>query len=166
MSAAPALRNEPAAQVAILAFSGEMDKLFAALAIANAAAAAGMEVTIFFTFWGLSAIRRQAGALGKGFLDRLLGWMTPVGCGRLPVSRMNFGGLGASFFRWLMRERNVQDLESLLADAQDLGVRLVACQTSLHVMGVRREELLEGVEFGGVAKYVEIASRAKINLCV
>lgn len=152
----------------IVAFSGEMDRMFAALSLASASAACGLETTVFFTFWGLSALRKPAAksGLGKSWLDRMLARMLPAGCGKLPVSRMNFGGGGAAFFRWLMHSRNVQSAGDLLDDARALGVRLVACQMSLDVLGLRREELIDGIEIGGAATFLQDASESTVTLFV
>jgi peroxiredoxin family protein len=152
----------------IVAFSGEMDRMFAALSLASASAACGLETTIFFTFWGLAALRKPKGTGGarKSWLDWLVGRMLPSGCGSLPVSSMNFGGAGAWFFRWLMRSRNVQSVAEMLNDARSLGVRLVACQMSLDVLGLRREELIDGVEIGGAATYLQDASESTVTLFV
>ncbi len=157
----------------IVAFSGEMDRLFAALSIASASAACGLESTVFFTFWGLAALRKpdaggtpEAGPVKKKWLDRILGAAIPAGCARLPVSAMNFGGAGAAFFRWLMRRRNVQSPQDVLLNAQALGVRLIACQMSLQVLGLSREELIEGVEIGGAATFVRDAAESTVTLFV
>lgn len=151
----------------IVAFSGDMDKLFAALTIAAGAAASGLETTVFFTFWGLAALRVPARARkNKSWLDGMLGKMIPAGCGGLPVSAMNFGGAGAGFFRWLMRRRNVQSVAEIMADAQELGVRMVACQMSLGVLGLDRDELMEGIAIGGVATYLADAAESTVTLFV
>ena len=151
----------------IVAFSGEMDRLFAALSMASASAACGLETTIFFTFWGLAALRRPGTRRAtKPWVDRLLGRMLPSGCESLPVSAMNCGGMGAIFFRWLMRRKNVQSTGEVLQDAQALGVRLIACQMSLDVLGLAQEELIEGVEIGGAAKFLRDASESTVTLFV
>lgn len=161
------MQATPHRKTTIIAFSGEMDKLFAALSLASASAACGLETTVFFTFWGLAALRKPGSSgAGKSLLNRMLGRMLPTGCARLPVSAMNFGGAGAMFFRWLMRSRNVQSPNELLEDARSLGVRLVACQTSLDVLGLRHEELLDGVEVGGAATFLKDASESGMTLFV
>ena len=151
-----------------MAFSGEMDRLRAALTLANGAAACGMQATLFFTFWSLAALRdpkRPARGV-KTWLDRLLRAMLPSGSGRLPISSMNFGGAGAAFFSYVLRKRNVQSLTELLADAQELGVRLVVCQMSLGVLGLTAGDLLDGVEFGGLTAFLEEASDSAVTLFV
>ena len=150
----------------IIAFSGDMDKLFATFVIATGAAATGMEVSIFFTFWGLNAIRQRAVLKGKGLCEKLMALMLPSGPARLGTSRMNMFGAGPVFFRYVMKKRNVQSLPDLVAMAREAGVRLVACQTSIEVMGIRKEELIDGVEFGGVATYLADARDSRISLFI
>lgn len=150
----------------LVVFSGEMDTLFAACTIASGAAAMGMEVSMYFTFWGLNAIRT-----GKSFKDKTLGekmvlCMLPGGPASVPTSRMNMAGLGPMFFKHLMKQRNVESLPNLVELIQELGVRMIACETSMTVMGVKRDELVAGVEFGGVATYLEDAAKSKITLFV
>jgi len=150
----------------IIAFSGDMDRLFATFAIATGAAATGMQVSIFFTFWGLNAIRRRTIVRGKSLCEKLMALMLPSGPARLGTSKMNMLGAGPAFFRHVMRKRNVQSLPDLVATAKEAGVRLVACQTSMDVMGIRKEELLDGVEFGGVATYLADARDSRITLFI
>ena len=150
----------------IVAFSGDMDKLFATFVIATGAAVTGMEVSIFFTFWGLNAIRQKAVLKGKGLCEKLMALMLPSGPSRLGTSRLNMFGAGPAFFRYVMKKRNVQSLPDLVAMAREAGVRLVACQTSMEVMGIRKEELIDGVEFGGVATYLADARDSKITLFI
>ena len=150
----------------IIAFSGDMDKLFATFVLATGAAAAGMQVSIFFTFWGLNAIRQKALLRGKTLYGKLMALMLPSGPARLGTSRMNMLGMGPAFFRYVMKKRNVQSLPDLVAMARQAGVRLVACQTSMEVMGIRKEELIDGVETGGVATYLADARDSRISLFI
>lgn len=158
--------KEASKSATILVMSGDMDRVFAALACANAAAAMGKQTTVFFSFWGVSVLRSKRRVKGKPVLEQILAAMIPVGTGRLPLSRMNCGGLGACFFRWWMRKKHVQDLESLLEDARDLGVRIVSCEISMEMMGLRREEMIEGVAFAGVTSFVKEAGGAGMTLFV
>ncbi|MEZ5398988.1 MAG: DsrE/DsrF/DrsH-like family protein [Bryobacteraceae bacterium] len=153
-------RALPCKKLAILVFSGEMDRVFSALAMANAAAAMGMDATVFFSFWGAAVLRKAASPAGKPLIERLLGRMMPAGPDVLPVSRMNFGGLGAVFFRWWMGKKQMQSLTEMLDDARDLGVRLMICETSLAVMGFRRDEIIAGVESCGVTGFLRHASES------
>ena len=155
-------------RMTIVAFSGEMDRLQAALTMANGAVACGMEATVFFTFWSLAALRdpKRCPRPGGIWLDRLLRRMLPTGSSRLPISNMNFGGAGAAFFRYVLRTRKAQSLRELLADARELGVRLVACQMSLGVLGLSAGDLLDNVETGGLAGFLEEASDSAVTLFV
>jgi peroxiredoxin family protein len=152
---------------AILVMSGDMDRMFAALSIANGAAAMGMETTLFFSFWAVCALRvRPRQGTSKGWIERAIAWALPAGAGTLPVSRMNYGGAGAWFFRWWMKRQHMQTLGEMLADAQEMGVKLVACEVSMQMMGLRRGDLMEGVEFGGVARFVKEARHARLSLFI
>lgn len=151
----------------IVVFSGDLDKALAALIIANGAAAAGSKVTLFFTFWGLNILRRpEKVATSKGFVERMFGWMMPRGPGKLKLSKMHMGGLGSAMIKGIMQKHRVPPLEALLASAQQAGVRLVACTMTMDLMGFKKEELREGVEFGGVAMYLNQAEAGNVNLFV
>ncbi len=150
----------------IVLFSGDMDKTMAALVIATGAATMGMEVSIFCTFWGLMALRRGRRLDGKGLLEKALQVMTPVGIPQMNPSRLAFGGAGARIFRKLMRDKNVQSPEELFALARELGVKLLACQMSMDVMGIREDELIEGVPVAGVAAYLADAADSKVTLFI
>lgn len=152
----------------IVVFSGEMDKVMAALVIANGAAALGGKVTLFFTFWGINALRREqaVSARGKSVLDRMFGWMLPRGLGALPLSKMNFAGAGTRLMKYQMASKNLPNLPGLLGSAKLSGVRLVACTMAMEAMGIRADELIDGVVLGGVADYLESAERSGTNLFV
>ena len=137
----------------IVVFSGEMDKAFAAFIMATGAAAAGMEVTMFFTFWGLKTIQK-GNLTGKGFFGRMLGLMNRGGIDRIGPSRFNFGGLGRWMFKKMMRDKGTTSLPELRQTAIDLGVKLLACQMSMDVMEITREDLIDEVEdIVGAATY-------------
>ncbi len=151
----------------IIVFSNDFDRALASFVLANGAAAAGKEVTMFFTFWGLSVIRKpDAPHVVKDFMGRMFGMMLPKHAGGLSLSHMNFGGLGPKMMKSRMKAKRVDMLETMIAQARQAGVRLIACQMSMDIMGVKREELLDGVEIGGVATYMEAASSAGINLFI
>ncbi|MCA9258266.1 MAG: DsrE/DsrF/DrsH-like family protein [Planctomycetales bacterium] len=156
----------PADRATIVAFSGDMDKLMAAFIIATGAAAMGMEVCLFFTFWGLAAVKKQTLYRGKGILERLMAAMLPSGPHRLSTSKMNFLGAGPTFFKTVMRRKNVTSLPELVELAQELDVKMVACEMSMGVMGVTREEMIEGLEYGGVAAYLGDAAQSKVTLFI
>ena len=152
----------------LVVFSQEMDKVMAALVIANGALALGGPATLFFTFWGLNALRRGGPVTvsGKTFMDKMFGFMMPRGLDRLSLSHMSFGGLGTRLMKWRMGSKNLPNLHTLLADAQAAGVRLVACSMSMEAMGIRAEELIPGVEIGGVAEFLGAASKTRANLFI
>ncbi|HOT61691.1 MAG TPA: FAD-dependent oxidoreductase [Treponemataceae bacterium] len=150
-----------------IVFSNDMDRALASFVLANGAAATGREVTMFFTFWGLSVIRkRRSPRVRKDFLGRMFGMMLPKGMGKLSLSAMNFAGIGPKLMRFRMKTKNVDQLESMFAQARMAGVRLVACQMSMDIMGIKAEELLDGVEIGGVASYLEAAAGSGVNLFI
>lgn len=151
----------------IIVFSDDMDKALASFVLANGAASAGKKPTMFFTFWGLSVIkRRKKPAVKKDFMGRMFSMMLPAHLDDLSLSKMNFGGLGALMMRGRMKAKRVDQLDAMMAQALRAGVRLVACQMSMDIMGVAREELVDGVEIGGVATYMEAASQANVNLFI
>jgi peroxiredoxin family protein len=152
-------------KVSLIVFSGDMDKVMGAFIIANGAAAFDMEVTMFFTFWGLKAI--QKGTLtGKGFFGKMLGLMNRGGADRLGPSKFNFGGLGRWMFKKMMKRHNVTPLPALVKQARELGVRLIACEMSMNVMEIGKEHFIDGVELGGVATFIAEASDSKIQLFI
>jgi NADPH-dependent 2,4-dienoyl-CoA reductase/sulfur reductase-like enzyme/peroxiredoxin family protein/rhodanese-related sulfurtransferase/TusA-related sulfurtransferase len=139
----------------LVVFSAELDRALAAFVIANGAASMGQPVTMFFTFWGLNILRRRsAPKVRKNLIERMFGWMMPRGTAALKLSKLNMGGLGTAMMKQVMKAKNVDSLEAMIASAQDLGVRMVACQMSMDLMGIREEELIEGVDIGGVATYI------------
>ncbi len=151
----------------MVVFSGDLDKAIAAFIIANGAAAMERKVTLFFTFWGLNILRKnQAVNVNKGFVEGMFGKMMPRGSKRLGLSRMNMSGIGAKMIRSVMKSKNVASLEELIQSALDQGVRIVACQMSMDVMGIQREELIEGVEIGGVATFLGAAETSDTNLFI
>lgn len=148
-------------------FSGDLDKTIAAFIMANGAAAMGREVTIFFTFWGLNILRRsQKVKVKKSFIEKMFGIMMPRGTKKLGLSRMNMGGAGAKMIRAVMKSKGVSSLEELIQNAIDHGVRLVACQMSMEIMGIKQEELIDGVELGGVATFLGSGEQSNMSLFI
>ena len=148
-------------------FSGDLDKTIAAFIMANGAAAMGRRVTMFFTFWGLNILRHpKRGAGGKKLAEKLLELMMPRGAGRLGLSRMNLLGAGAKMIRRLMHEKGISSLEDLMENARAHGVHLVACQMSMDIMGIRQEELIDGVELGGVATFLGSGEHSDMSLFI
>ena len=149
----------------LIVFSGDFDRVFAAFIIANGAAAMGDDVTMFFTFWGLNALRKPR-VTGKTGLQKMFAAMMPRGPGKLRLSHMNFGGAGPVMFKSAMKAQNVMSLEELIESAQEQGIKFVACTMSMDVMGIKPEELIDGVEYVGVASYLGEADEANVNLFV
>jgi NADPH-dependent 2,4-dienoyl-CoA reductase/sulfur reductase-like enzyme/peroxiredoxin family protein/rhodanese-related sulfurtransferase/TusA-related sulfurtransferase len=148
-----------------IVFSNDLDKVLATFVLANGAAAVGKKVTMFFTFWGLSAIKKpKPGWTEKDFMGRVFGALLPKHMGKLGLSRMNFLGMGPLMMKARMKSKNVDQLEEMFVQAKQAGVRFIACQMSMDIMGVKAEELLDGVEIGGVATYMEAASSSGVNL--
>ena len=150
----------------LVAFSGDMDKLMAALSIASTAAATGANVTVFCTFWGLCALRRRKRLRGKSWLERMLNMMLPASADRTALSRMNMAGFGPRFFRVIMKRKHVADVDQLVATAQSVGVRFVACKMSMDVMGIEADELCDGVEISGATACVQTMFASHTSLFV
>ena len=148
-------------------FSGDLDKTIAAFIMANGAAAMGRKVTIFFTFWGLNILRKPKKVkVAKNLIERMFGAMMPRGTRKLGLSRMNMGGMGAKMIRWIMKEKGVSSLEELIDNALSHGVRLVACQMSMDIMGIKKEELIDGVELGGVSTFLGSGEQSDMSLFI
>ena len=157
----------PKTKKTIIVFSGELDKALAAFTIANGVAAMGDDVTMFFTFWGLNILRRSNKVKAKkSFLQAMFSKMMPRGAGKLGLSKMNFGGMGAKMMKIVMRQEGISSLEELIASAREQGVKFIACTMSMGFMGVRKEELIDGLEYAGVASYLEEADEANVNLFI
>lgn len=145
-------------------FSGDLDKTIAAFIMANGGAAMGRQVTMFFTFWGLNVLRRpEKVKVQKNLVERMFGAMMPRGTTKLGLSRMNMFGIGPKMIRWLMREKGISSLEELIDQARAHGVRIVACQMSMEIMGIKKEELIDGVELGGVATMLGSAEKSDLT---
>ena len=161
----PSGRN--AGEATFVVFSDDLDRALASFVIANGAAASGKKVMMFFTFWGLSVIkRRNPPKVAKDFLGRVFGFLLPRTPDRLSLSKLNFAGLGATMMKGRMDRKRIDQLETMIASAQRAGVRLTACQMSMELMGIASEELLDGVEVGGVASYLEATDAAGLNLFI
>ena len=151
----------------LILFSDDLDKTLATFVLANGAAATGKKVSIFFTFWGLNAIKKvRKPKVKKDIFGRMFGWMLPADSTQLALSKMNMLGIGSKMMRYLMRKKGVDSLETLRQQAIDQGVEFIACQMSMDVMGIKCEELLDNVTVGGVASYMERAEQANVNLFI
>ena len=148
-------------------FSGEMDKVLAGFVLSNAAAAMGDEVTMFFTFWGLNVLRKDHPPHPrKTLLQKMFGRMMPRGPEHLALSHLNFAGMGPVLMKKAMRDAHVLSLQDLVDSAREQGVKFVACTMSMDVMGIKAEELVDGVEFAGAAAYLGEADEANVNLFI
>lgn len=152
-------------KLSLIVMSGDMDKVMGAFIIANGAAAFDMEVTMFFTFWGLKAIQK-GNLTGKSFFGRMLGMMNRGGIGRLGPSKLNFGGMGRWMFKKMMKTHNVTPLPKLLEQAREQGVKLIACEMSMNVMEIAKADLIDGVGIGGVGTFIAEASESNIQLFI
>jgi peroxiredoxin family protein len=153
----------------IILFSGEFDKVMAALIIANGAAAMGDDVTIFCTFWGLNILRKRdkvASDTKKSTLQTMFGKMMPRGTKRLGLSKMNFAGAGEPLMRKVMKDQNAMSIEELFESAREQDVKFVACTLSMDILGFTEDELIDGIEFAGVAAYLGEADEANVNLFI
>ena len=151
----------------IIVFSGDLDKAIASFIIANGAASMGKKVTMFFTFWGLNILRRSEKVdVKKTFIEKMFGKMMPQGSKKLSLSKMNMFGMGAEMIRKVMKDKNIDSLETLIQSAIHNGIELVACQMSMDVMGIRQEELIDGVKIGGVGYYLGAADASNVNLFI
>jgi CoA-disulfide reductase len=154
-------------QQTMVVFSGDLDKAIASLIIANGAAAMGKKVTMFYTFWGLNILRKhQSVPVKKDFLGKMFSGMMPRGTKKLALSKMNMLGMGPKMIRLVMKKHNVDSLETLLQTALDNGVKMVACNMSMDLMGIKEEELIDGIDLGGVATYLGEAQDSNVNLFI
>ena len=151
----------------MVVFSDDMDRALASLVIANGAAATGSQVTLFFTFWGLNIIKKeQKPKVTKDFMGTMFGKMMPGNANKLKLSKMNMLGMGSLMMKKRMLSKHVDSIEDMIKTALDNGVRMIACQMSMDVMGVSPEELIEGIEIGGVATYLEETEKSNLNLFI
>jgi len=163
----PSCKSPEKKAVTIICFSNDLDRVMAGFVIANGAVAMGYKTTIFFTFWGLNVLRKEmAVKVNKGFLEKMFGFMMPRGVNKLKLSKMNMGGMGTQMMKYVMKTKNVMSLPELMKTAVNSGVQLVACSMSMDVMGIKKEELIDNVEIGGVGYYLGEAGNATINLFV
>jgi len=154
-------------QQTMVVFSGDLDKAIASLIIANGAASMGKKVTMFYTFWGLNILRKhESVSVKKDFLGRMFSGMMPRGTKKLGLSKMNMLGMGPKMIRLVMKKHNVDSLETLLQTALDNGVEMVACNMSMDLMGITEDELIDGIDLGGVATYLGEAQDSNVNLFI
>ncbi|NOZ62615.1 MAG: NADH dehydrogenase FAD-containing subunit [Calditrichaeota bacterium] len=156
-------------KAALIIFSGDLDKQIAAFNIATGAAASGMEVVMFFTFWGISALRHaKKKASGKDLISRVFGWMLPKGMGKIKLSQKHFAGVGTHMIKRLMEKKRVPSLYEMLKISESLGVRIYVCQMSMGLMGFQREEMIDydHLKYCGVATFIAEAKDSQIQLFI
>ncbi|GMK39332.1 hypothetical protein PCCS19_23860 [Paenibacillus sp. CCS19] len=151
----------------IVLFSGDYDKAMAAFIIANGAAAYDHDVTIFATFWGLNTLRKdEAVQTNKGMLEKMFGWMMPRGANKLGLSRMQMLGMGPKMIKHVIKKHNAMTLPQLIELSQEMGVKIVGCTMTMDLLGIQKEEMIDGIELGGVAAYLGDASEGNVNLFI
>ncbi len=150
----------------LLVFSGDLDRMLAAFIIASSAAAMGLKVTMYFTFWGLVALKKKTIFAGKSLPEKMLAAFTPSSPWAAGTSKLHMLGAGPVMLKSIMKQKNVETLPGLIATARELGVRLIACQMSMDIMGIRADELLDDIEFAGAAAYVGEASSSRVTLFI
>ena len=153
-------------RVALVVFSGDLDRVLAAFVIATGAAAMGQQVSMFFTFWGLSVLKKDSQLSGKSLFQKMMALMSPGSSKSLPVSKMNYFGVGAKMLRSMMKEKNVSSLEEMISLARELGVRMIACEMSRDLMGIKESELVAGLECGGVASFLADSLKSRTSLFI
>lgn len=153
-------------RLSLIVFSGSLDRLIAAFVLATGAAAMGMQVSMFFTFWGTAALRLDNVRVKKTLLERMFGWMLPKGTKQLPLSQMNMGGGGPLMIRHIMKKNGVASIEEMIELSKELGVELNVCTMSMELLGMKPEELIDypGRSFCGVAKFLETAAPGKLTM--
>ena len=165
-----ALKNKtPDNKLSMIVFSGDLDKVLASFVIATGAVAMGMDVVMFFTFWGTAVLRDKNKSVGgKDFMGKMFGAMLPKGTGAVKLSNMNMAGMGTAMMKSLMQKKNVASLEQMLEMAEELGVRIYVCEMSMDLMGFKREEMIEykHMGFAGVATFLEEAQNSKVQLFI
>jgi len=161
-----ALEERTEDRVTIVVFSGDLDRVLAAFIIATGAAAMGQQASMFFTFWGLSVVKKETSFNGKTVFQKMMAMMSPGSSQSLPVSKMNYFGMGAKMLRAMMKQRNVSSLEDLIGLAREMGIRMIACEMSRDVMGIKESELMPGLECGGVATFLGDALTSRTSLFI
>jgi peroxiredoxin family protein len=161
-AASPALSN----RATLMVFSGDLDRLMSAFMIATGAVAMGLDVSMYFAFWSLVALKKTTSYVQKTVPQKMLSVMLPSGPERVGTSRMNMLGMGPMLFKRMMSQQNVETLPDLIALAREMGVRLLVCQMSMGVMGIRKDELIDGLEYGGVGTYLGDATDSKLTLFI
>ncbi len=159
--------DSPKDKLSIIVFSGSLDKLIAAFIIATGAAAMGSEVTLFFTFWGTTALRKKF-KVKKDFISRMFGFMLPTGFNQLKLSKLNMAGAGTSLMKHLIKKKNIVTLAELLELSQEMNIKIFICEMSMDLMGMKHEEMVDykNLEYCGVAKFLAEAHESRNSLFI
>jgi len=161
-------RSQPKDRLCLCVFSGDLDKMIAAFIIATGAAASGMDVKMFFTFWGTSALRDAQKRAPKSLVGKMFGWMLPKGSRKLKLSKMQMAGMGRAMIRSIMRKQGMASLEEMIQIAAELEVQILVCTMSMELMEIKSEELIDypNMEYVGVASFVELMSDARSTMFI
>jgi len=162
------MKEQKKEKMSLILFSGDLDKALAAFHLSTGATTMGMDSCIFFTFWGINLLRKKENkvAVKKNFIDKLFGSMMPKGPTDLKLSKMNMGGLGTKMMKKIMKDKDQVSLDTLMKTATDAGVKFIACTSSMEMMGICKEELIENIELGSVATYLKESIDADIRLFI
>ena len=158
--------RQPEDKVALIVFSGDLDRALASFVIATGAAALGQEVSMFFTFWGLNVLKKRSSLAGKSLFQRMMAIMSPDNSTELSISKMNYFGVGAKMLRKMMKDKNVSSLEEMIELSKEMGVKLLACEMSRDMMGIADDELIDGLEHAGVATFLGESLHSRTNLFI
>ena len=150
----------------LFVFSGDLDRVQAAFTIANGAAAMGQEVSMFFTFWGLSVLKKQTILAGKNLPEKMLSMMLPSRPEKAATSKMNMLGMGSMLLKQMMSDNNVASVPSLIELSREMGIRFIACQVTMGLMGITKDELIDDIDYGGVTTYLADAADSRITLFI
>jgi peroxiredoxin family protein len=156
-------------KASLLCFSGDLDRILASFILATSAAAMGMEVMMFFSFWGCTALRKKKGRVkGKDIFGKMFGFMLPKGADQVKLSNMHMGGMGTGMMKWLMKKKNVDSLPEMIKTAEEQGVKIFVCEMSMEIMGMKRDEIIDyrGLTFAGAGKFLQEAAGTDINLFI
>jgi peroxiredoxin family protein len=156
----------PEDRVTIVCFSGDLDRALAAFVIATGALAMGYQASMYFTFWGLSIIKKQAKLAGKSLMERMFSIMLPANLSRLGLSKMNFAGAGAKMMKSIMAQKNVATLDELMEVAQEMGVRIISCTMAMDIMGITNEEMRDDLDYGSVGTFLGDALKSRATLFI
>lgn len=159
--------TENSNSMSIIVFNHDLDRVLAAFILATAAASSGIETHIFFTFWGLNVLKKEKSkASKKNIFTKIFSYLTPKGPKKLKISRLNFGGIGTKIMKYLMKKNGICSLPQMIANAQEMGVKMIACALSMEIMGIEKEDLIDGLEYANATSYLGYAKDCQTNLFI